>query len=408
MDRDQLDRLKALPPLASKNRQFIPCKICGDRAFVFDVVDFNKCCAEPECYPYGMCGVPVVFFRCTVCRFLFTNFFDDWTQEDFARFVYNDDYINVDGEYAGPRPDREAEAIARTLAGHNDLKILDYGSGSGLFADRLRSRGFQHVVAYDPFARPDHPGGSYDVITCFEVLEHSTSPHATLSDIARLLKPDGLVIFSTGIQPSSINEVRGNWWYVAPRNGHASIFTFDALARLGQSHGFSLHIGSGNHAFVRPDSSAKTLAIQSGLGRSLRIFELAAPDSGPMPAGQSQMWHDVESNGAATYRWTRESEIEWRLQSAFLRDCELSITVPIVMEVQPGFADNCILRIGRQKVRLARDSDRLIGSISIDQPTEAIVKLVTPLPLRPNDLRPVADNRPLGLAIAVRNKGSGT
>src|SRR5262249_24894106 len=158
------------------------------------------------------------------------DFFDSWTAEDFAKFVYNEDYIKVDAEYAGIRAERDAAAMASRLSGLENLRILDYGSGAGLFAEQLRNRGLHNVVSYDPFSNPGRPLGQYDLITCFEVLEHAAAPLATISDIASFLHPTGCAIFSTGIQPPDINVTRAGWWYVAPRNGHASIYTLAALA----------------------------------------------------------------------------------------------------------------------------------------------------------------------------------
>ena len=55
-------------------------------------------------------------------------------------------------------------------------------------------------------------------------------PTAGAADIAALLKPDGLLFFSTLVQPADFDKQRLNWWYVGPRNGHISIFTKQALA----------------------------------------------------------------------------------------------------------------------------------------------------------------------------------
>jgi 2-polyprenyl-6-hydroxyphenyl methylase/3-demethylubiquinone-9 3-methyltransferase len=402
MDEQLFDKLAALPHLSLANRKTTPCKICGSESYFFDVVDFNKSCNQPEVYPFDASGVAVPYCRCTVCRFLFTQFFDDWTPQDFARFVYNDDYIKVDGEYAGIRPEREADAIARRLADLAHLRILDYGSGSGVFADRLRSHGFGSVSSYDPFSSPPRPDGPFDIITCFEVLEHTPSPRGTLSDIASLLDSKGCVIFSTAIQPPTIGEIRANWWYVAPRNGHVSIYSLNSLARLGQSAGLVLHVGTGGTAFAGPDMSPESQRILSLVGRPFQFFQLTAPERGDtIPPEQKTSWHGVEGSGAASFRWTREAEIVWRVQAQPFQPCELLITVPIQNEIQAGFASRCRLEVGSKSVVLARDVGVLIGSLSIQESAEALVKLVTPPVLRPCDLGPKSDARPLGLAIST-------
>jgi 2-polyprenyl-6-hydroxyphenyl methylase/3-demethylubiquinone-9 3-methyltransferase len=402
MERHLFERLVSLPRLGSKKA--VSCKICGGDAYFFDVVDFNKCCSQPDIYPFQASGIPVFYFRCRVCGFLFTKFFDDWTPQDFARFVYNEDYIKVDGEYAGKRPEREAAAMARRLHALPHLRILDYGSGSGLFANQLRSHGFSHVSSYDPFSSPRRPAGQFDVATCFEVLEHTAYPKATLADVASLLDPKGCLIFSTGIQPPTISEIRANWWYVAPRNGHVSIYSLHALARLGQAVNLVLHVGPGGTAFAGVRMSPASQQIVSLIGRPMQFFQLTAPDRDEaIPDEQKTSWHSVEAAGAATFRWTRESSIAWRLHAQLLPPCELVIDIPIANEIQPGFANQCRLEVGNRSAPFVRGVGVLTMSISIEEPVEAVVKLVLPPLLRPCDLRPVSDNRPLGLAISTRS-----
>jgi hypothetical protein len=402
MDQELFHKLEGLPPLSRANRQTLPCKICGNNAYIFDVVDFNKGCEPPEFYAFGISGITVPYFRCAVCGLLFTQFFDDWTPQEFARFVYNADYIKVDGEYAGIRPKREAVAMAQRLAGLSELKILDYGSGSGLFADHLRSNGFEHVSSYDPFSSPDRPAGPFDIVTCFEVLEHATSPQSTLSDIASLLHPEGCMIFSTGIQPPTIAEIRANWWYVAPRNGHVSIYSLNALAQLGQAMGLFLHVGAGGAAFAGASTSSASQRILSTVGRQLQFFQLTAPNRGDViPAIQEASWHGVEDAGAASFRWTRQPVIVWRVQTQPFLPCDLLIAIPIQNEIQSGFANRCRLAVGNKSALLVRDGAVLTAYLSIEEPVEAVVKLMMPPLLRPCDLGPLTDSRALGLAVST-------
>jgi 2-polyprenyl-6-hydroxyphenyl methylase/3-demethylubiquinone-9 3-methyltransferase len=385
------------------NQQSTNCKVCGSRANVFDVVDFNKFCAR-EFYGFGLSGIFVLYLRCQVCGFMFTQFFDDWSPEEFARFIYNEDYIRVDGEYADSRPKRDAAAMALRLAEFTGLNILDYGSGTGRFAEYLAAAGIGKVSSYDPFTSPTRPDDRFDLITCFEVVEHSTAPAATLADIASLLDPGGCIIFSTGIQPPDIAEIRSNWWYVAPRNGHASIYTHEALALAGQAAGIILYAGPGGTAFAGTNPSPTSQQILASVGRPVKFWHLTAPDGGgAFPVEQGQCWHGVEGTGSTSFRWTREPEIVWRLQEERLPPCQLSITIPFQNEISEDFADNCLLEIGNKLFSLVRNGGALGASLAIEEAVDATVKLITPAPLRPSDLRDVTDNRPLGIAISTRS-----
>jgi hypothetical protein len=138
------------------------CKLCGGDSPFFDLVDFLRICdgcENPAPYKYGILGIPVYYYRCGLCDFLFTDYFDDWSVEDFSKYIYNKDYIKVDPEYVTVRPLMEAEAVSRILPSLKTARILDYGSGNGAFLEALNNCGFINVVGYDPIANPNRPGG---------------------------------------------------------------------------------------------------------------------------------------------------------------------------------------------------------------------------------------------------------
>jgi SAM-dependent methyltransferase len=407
MDSKLSERLKALPPLSIANKQVSPCKICSGQAAFFDVVDFNKCCSLKDYYEFGRSGIPVMYFRCGKCGFVFTRFFDSWTKDEFAQFVYNDDYIRVDGEYAGVRPEREAAALAHRLGGLTDLRVLDYGSGAGVFAEHLRGHGLARVTNYDPFSMPVRPEGTFDLITCYEVLEHTTTPRTILADIVTLLAPGGCVIFSTGIQPALINELRANWWYVAPRNGHASIYTLKALALAGAPLGLTLHAGQGATAFCHHNPSAATRQIIESVGPAQRFFNLTAPARDqPLSKDQAALWHNVEGIGPAAFRWTKKADIAWRLHTEPMQPGDYTVTVPTANEVEQGFINRCHLVVDGKQIALERDGPTLTGYFTLAAPAEAIIRLMTPKVQRPCDLRAVADDRSLGIGIAIGSSNS--
>jgi SAM-dependent methyltransferase len=392
-------QLVALGPLDIANRRGPSCKLCGCVSEFFDVVDFNKCCSDQNPAMFGRAGVAVAYYRCPRCDFVFTDFFDDWSIVEFAQFIYNDDYIKVDGEYAGSRPRRAADSIAQRLGRHFRQRILDYGSGSGLFEAQLRTHGFLNVTSYDPFSSPARPAGRYDIITCFEVLEHSPSPAETLADIASLLAPSGCVLFGTALQPPDIGRLRGSWWYIAPRNGHVSIYSHRSLAIAGRRAGLTLHVGGGDMAFSGARPSPVVQKVLAGVGKPTQVFELTAPARGA--EADEASWNGTEGRGGDLFRWTKAREIVWRVQEEMLTPCELIVSVPFRAEVQRGFADQCELRVAGRSVPLTRGMGALSASVILEHEAEPVVKLITPEPLRPCDLRPAKDARLLGLAVMM-------
>lgn len=74
------------------------------------------------------------YYKCGVCGFIFTSLCDDWQSESFSKYIYNDDYIKVDGEYKEVRPARLAAEMTDLFVRLKDKRILDYGFGC-LFCD---------------------------------------------------------------------------------------------------------------------------------------------------------------------------------------------------------------------------------------------------------------------------------
>ncbi len=221
-----------------------PCKICGASAPLYLVVDFARNCEELRGYFLPLTGIPVYYGRCVDCGFLFTRFCDDWSAGDFGRHIYNDDYIKVDPDHHISRPARIAPLIPQLFPNAlPTLSLLDWGGGSGAMIKALKDAGIGQVSAYDPFipAIAARPAGRFNVITCFEVIEHVPDPKAFLADMLNFLdERDGMLIFSTSPQPDQAYIKSLQWFYLAPRNGHISLFTDSAMKRLCDSVGLEV------------------------------------------------------------------------------------------------------------------------------------------------------------------------
>jgi SAM-dependent methyltransferase len=218
-----------------------PCKICGGVAAPYGVVDFHKSCAEANGVRLPLSGVPIYYRRCIACDFLFTDAFDDWSHDQFKAHIYNDDYQTVDPDYLSKRPSENAGLVAQLWDAHKAAtRVLDYGGGNDVFCAALRARGFQAAVTYDPMT-PEHarrPDGKFELVTCFETLEHLPDPAAGIAAILEYAADTGLIFFSTYAQPADFNNYGLHWWYVGPRNGHVSIFSRQSLKRAFGAHGY--------------------------------------------------------------------------------------------------------------------------------------------------------------------------
>lgn len=126
------------------------------------------------------------------------------------------------------------EWISQCCAGLAGKRIVDVGCGGGILAESMARRGAQQVLGIDLAEKSlgvatlhaqegkldnlqyecisaeslaEREPGSFDVVTCMEMLEHVPDPESIVRACARMAKPGGWLFFST------INRNAKSWLF---------------------------------------------------------------------------------------------------------------------------------------------------------------------------------------------------
>lgn len=118
-------------------------------------------------------------------------------------------------------------------------RVLDFGGGVGYFSQALREIGLESTT-YDPYLSGESPVQSaWDTVVALHVLEHSNDLERTMSEIKRLLEPDGRLILAVPNFACLGYKERGmRWVWAQPPLVHIFHFTATGLRALLERHGF--------------------------------------------------------------------------------------------------------------------------------------------------------------------------
>ncbi len=237
------------------------CKICQNDAPVLGNVPFDKGNENEanKIVPNGHEMIP--YHRCLSCGFIFADAFDEWNHKMFTKYIYNDNFFKgLEGHGQSSRSEAQIEGMSSSyldglkldtlikqfqstgfLKKHkSEMKILDFGSGGnpGDTAKALLDNDYQ-VMCHDPFAfisSADTLPRDFDIIYLIEVIEHCCDVHGTAQFIANHLSEDGIILMTTTLHPFPYSKDIINSWYITPRTGHVSIFSFESLFQLFRKH----------------------------------------------------------------------------------------------------------------------------------------------------------------------------
>jgi 2-polyprenyl-3-methyl-5-hydroxy-6-metoxy-1,4-benzoquinol methylase len=135
-------------------------------------------------------------------------------------------------------------------------RLLDLGCGSGSFlhclrggawtlwgiemsaaaAQLARTRNLATILTDDVVQAP-FPPETFDVITCFHVFEHMTSPREVLAKVKEWLKPGGIFCVHVPNIEAAEGRLFGSYWYPLELPRHLFHFSPRSLRQLAQASG---------------------------------------------------------------------------------------------------------------------------------------------------------------------------
>jgi len=163
--------------------------------------------------------------------------------------------------------DKEVDYISQTYVSYikNNLSLfknknnaLDIGCGSGFFLTELQKAGYKNVYGVEPseeavskagmmkekifngfFEHAAYEADSFDLITCFQTLDHLMNPKNILERIFNLLKKGGIAYFIVHNEKGMQAKIFGEKSPIYDVE-HIYLFNKNTLARLSEKTGFSV------------------------------------------------------------------------------------------------------------------------------------------------------------------------
>ena len=206
----------------------------------------------------------VALVRCRACGLMYLN---PRPSQDEIDAYYPVEYgpfrpAIEDERYALMRWMRRRKLIHRRhlverYSGRTTGRILDVGCATGIFLHEMATAGWQavgiepvtHAAAYakarfgleifsGTLAQAPYESGTFDVVTFWDVLEHTFSPAQELAHAARLLAPGGLLAINVPNWHSVDRRLFGPHWIGFDPPRHLYVFTERTLTAMLRKAGF--------------------------------------------------------------------------------------------------------------------------------------------------------------------------
>ena len=242
--------------------QSVPCGLCGaDDADTVYEARYDPHDTTDLVATFRASGDELLIDRLVKCRRCGLQYIDPRLRDDliFAGYTQGDDPTYVSQLAARERTFAGSLAEIERLAGGRG-RLLDIGTAAGAFVAAATKRGWDaegcepnswmaewgtrhygiRIRQGSVFDQPYEPG-SFDVVTLWDVIEHTPDPRAVLEHCHTLLKPGGLLIVNYPDIGSWIARALGRRWLFLT-SVHLWYFDRRTIRQMLEKTGFSVEV----------------------------------------------------------------------------------------------------------------------------------------------------------------------
>ncbi len=236
----------------------VNCYHCGESAHTFLLTGQDDLTGKPGNFTYVTCDGCGLVYQTPRLKI---EHIGDWYDDDYIahRRKKNWGILTKFYQRGMDKHDREKDKlISRYITLNSDSRVLDVGSGSGSFLQRLRQQyncsaggidfkdlsdlPFYEGVDFHQglFYEAPHEDNSYDLVTMWHFLEHDYDPVQTLETAARTLKPDGRLVVEVPRLDCVTYKLFGNRWPGVQAPQHTVLYSKEMLTKFAERSGLEV------------------------------------------------------------------------------------------------------------------------------------------------------------------------
>lgn len=242
------------------------------------------------------------YYRCSNCKTLFLSPMPtvsemmEYADDHYSQGVYLE-YVKARDLKIRTFEDRIAQ-VKKYLKPNKVIRHLDIGCAAGFMIEVGLLNGFDsygvefsaEAISYakDPIKNRITQGdvnnldvnNKFDIITCFDIIEHVQNPAEFLKSLKRVLSPNGILMITTPDTEHFIAKIMGKSWSMLQPKQHTYLFSKKSLENSLTQAGLTNLAQSSAYKVITYDYIAGQLSeLNPMISSSMKLFGKVIPKS---------------------------------------------------------------------------------------------------------------------------------